>query len=268
MEECKSNLMLKNKYKYLQVEREEAIVSLSLDRLPANELNPEFMQELIQVHQDMGEDEEVRALILDSCSPKYFCNGLDPEYMLAQDVPGRREVFVLFFQMIVALYAFPKPHFSVIEGHSMAGGAFLGLVSDFRYMADKPVRYCFSEVAVNFTIPHALLAIIRETIHAHYIRKLAMQAYAFRPQEALDAGLVDFVCPPADIRKTAKKNMLRLLTQPFESLISIKQNLRHPTLDYIEKNSRQALGDIEKLLGKGFEDNMKRLLKRRNSQLL
>ena len=257
--------MGKDKYKYLKEEKEGETALLFLDRLPANELNSEFMQEIIQAHQDLAHDEGVKALILSSYNSKYFCNGIDPEYMLARSISGRREVFALLFQMLQVLYTFPKPHFAVIEGHAMAGGAVLGLISDFRYMADNRSRYCFSEAAVGLTVPHALLAMMRAAIHAPYINKAVMQCHAFRPQEACKAGIVDFVFPPEDLLKRAKKDMQRLLRFSLPSLISVKQNLRTPILEYMQKNREQALVEIEKFLGQEFEERMRALLKRKEA---
>ena len=242
-----------------------AIVLLSLNRLPANELYPPFIKELIQAHQAIAQDEEVKGLILNSCSPKYFCNGMDPEYICAQDQAGRKELFILLSQLLQSLYAFPKPHFALVEGHAMAGGAFLALVSDFRYMADNHSRYCFSEVAVNLTIPSAFLALIREVLHPRYIRKLAMQSYAFRSQEAYEVGLVDFVCPPGKLLERAQKDMRGLLAYPMDSLISIKKNLRSPVLDTMKKYEKEAFLEIEKFLGKNFEASMTALLKRKKA---
>ena len=259
--------MQKNKYKYIKETREDKLVLLTLDRLPSNELNPDFMQEIIELHEELAKDEEAQGVILSSSSPRYFCNGMEPEYILAQNAAGRKEAFVLFLKMVRDLYAFPKPHFALIEGHAMGGGAFLGIVSDFRYLAEGPFRYCFSEVSVNLTIPPSLLAIVRETVHPPYMRKLAMQAYAFRPREALEAGLADFVCPPTELLQKAKKDMIRLLRYSPRTLISIKENLRYSTLRNMKKYDQEmpASTSIEAFLGKDFEDSLRSLLKRKKS---
>ncbi len=249
-------------YQHLELTIEKEIAWLFMKRAPGNELNVEFLQELVQAHRDLGQDEQVKAVILASHLPKCFCNGMDIAYIASHNLQERKELFLLFLRALKELYSFPKPHLSLIEGHAIAGGAFLALISDFRFMQDKQARYAFSEVAIALSIPKALLPLLRSVVAEQALRKVAMQAYFFRPKEALEIGLVDAVYPPEQAQKAALRHMQLLLRHPYESLCHIKAQLREATRQALDSfQEERVLLELEGFLqGPVFEKHLANIL--------
>ena len=250
-------------YTYIEIEKKDQITWIYLKRPPANTLNPELMRELRQTHQHIEEDEDSLGLILGSRMERFFCNGLDAEYIVAQKPAERKQTFRVFFETLEKIFLFPKPHISIIQGYAMGGGAVLALMSDFRYMAEGKGRICFSEVSVGLSIPDILLNIIRDIIHPRYLRQLAMEAYAFRPDEGAQAGLIDVVCPPEELAKTAEKKMRKLIknySQP--ALRETKKNIRKDLAEAWAKNVGHYIDEAEPFLGEEFEQRLRRLIKK------
>ena len=128
-------------YNFLEIERRDRLAWLWLNRAPLNTLTIEFMDEIDRAYAELASDRETDIVLLGSKVPGFFCNGLDPDYLLERDVPARALVFERLFEMMRAMYAFEKPSAAVIDGHAMAGGAVLGVLNDFRFMSDSRFRF-------------------------------------------------------------------------------------------------------------------------------
>ena len=62
-----------------------------------------------------------------------------------------------------------------MNGHSFAGGVFLGVTHDFRIMTnDKSKMVCLSEINLGFNMPKAMGKLIKETTTKQAYRKLAL----------------------------------------------------------------------------------------------
>ena len=254
--------MSASQYEFVTVEIKDAIAWVSLSRSPNNQLVPEFMDEILAAHQELTENETVSAVVLYSKIPGYFCNGMDTEYILASDLQGRKESFSLLLQVLMALFQFPKPHLSLIEGHATAGGAFLATMSDYRYMAAGKSRYWFSEAAVRLTFPRMLIEVLQTIVAPKHIRKIALEAKAFLPQEALEIGLVDAVYPAAELTTRAERFMRRLLRNSLKSLVSIKSNMRRTTRENLKTLYNETLDEITPFLDKDIELGLGKLVQK------
>ena len=211
----------------IKIEFENKIAYLTLARKDGrekNEFDPQFMNELINFHKFLDEDENVEGVILYSDFKNYFSNGLDPNYLLSKEKMGRLETFQIFFELLYTIYKFSKLHYSVMEGHSMAGGALLCACSDYRFMSSG--RFCFPESQLGLPIPYPLLRIIKNIISPIYLIQATMEGKAFKTDEAKNVGLVDYIYEANEIRAKAKKHMQRLLLLPSKSLKEIKKTLR------------------------------------------
>ena len=230
---------------------------------PSNDLYPETLQALADKHQELAEDSSVSAVLLCSGVPKFFSNGLNPRALLEQDQAGRLEIFRIFSETIASLYKFPKPHFSIIEGNAFGGGAVLGLVSDYRYIANKKVRYSFSEVAVGLTVPPPMIALLRHLIPPQYIRTLLLESALMKPELALKLHLVDAIYDVENIRKKVELKARQLLRHPLASLIDLKKNDRTLIVQRLESDRKKTLDIIGKFVAEApFEAALKNLLRK------
>jgi enoyl-CoA hydratase/carnithine racemase len=177
----------------IQTRVENHIGYVSLARAPMNLMDIPFMQAFTEAHRELAENDDVWGVIVHSAVDGYFSNGLDPAMMLSRDTKGRAEVFEVLLGMVLEVYAYPKPHISAIEGHAMAGGAVLAILSDWRFMSRDKSRISFSEVAVGLTIPKAIINLIESATGPGPLREIAMLGSAIKSTDAKRMGLVDEV---------------------------------------------------------------------------
>lgn len=205
---------------------ENHIGYVSMQRAPMNLMDIPFMEEFMRAHRELAANDDVWGVICHSTVDGYFSNGLDPDMMLTRDAAGRIEVFEVLLKMVLEVYAFPKPHVAAIEGHAMAGGAVIAILSDWRFMSRERSRISFSEVAVGLTIPKAIINLIEAVTGPGSLREIAMLGSAIKSVDAQRLGLVDAVFDNGTTVKEAEKYLRRIFELPLASVRSVKQILR------------------------------------------
>jgi len=249
--------------KYLRVEIRDHVAKLTLDRPPLNALNMDFIEELNDAVLNLEENSECWGLIIDSASEAFFSNGLDPEAIISMDVAGRQEIFARFLKFSRNLYAFSKPSVAVVAGHAMAGGAVIGILTDFRFLAEGRYAYCFSEVRVGLTIPQILIDVIEKTTGPRYLRQIGMLAERFRPEECLKIGLADAIYPGDRVQVEAEKYLRAMFDLPLASIRSVKTNLRAPIVTKFDAYLANPDSRFAEFLTGNFIEGLTSIVERR-----
>ena len=120
---------------------------------------------------------------------KIFNQGFSLEYWAENNLNPYRSLaeYQLLLGKILTL---GLPSLCVMNGHTFAGGVFLGVTHDFCIMTnDKTKRLCLSEINLGFNMPRAMGKTIKETTTKQAYRKLALGTM-LTPQEALDLDIV------------------------------------------------------------------------------
>lgn len=138
---------------------------------------------------------------------KFFSNGLD----FARIVGDPNFFPQIFNPFLKRLLLFPIPTIAAINGHCFAGGMMLSLACDYRVMTDGSKRnawMCMNEVHFGSPWPFSFAAVLRAKFgDVRLQRKIALEGHRFTPQEARDAGLVDYLVSgnTADVLKAAQE---------------------------------------------------------------
>lgn len=250
---------------YITTRVENHIGYVVLQRPPMNLINFEFMDEFMAAHRELQNNPEVWGVICHSTVEGFFSNGLEPDLLLERDLSGRVAVFEKLLELVLEVYAFPKPHISAIEGHAMAGGAVLAILSDWRFMGDGRGRIAFSEVAVGLTIPRAIIRLIESVTGPGPLRRIAMLGGALKAKEALELGLIDQMCESGTTVREAEKYLRRIFELPLASVRSVKQILRAENLAMLKKREGlEALGEF--LTSHNFVEGLSAVRERRRPQ--
>lgn len=171
---------------------------------------PKLMQELSQ---------EVDGMLLYSANEKFFSNGLDGAILLELPKEERRATVEAMMKIYPELFKIPKPWVAEIAGYAMAGGAVLSTAADNRYMLEKSGRIGFSEMLVGMPLPAVYLAGVQKLVNPKYLRDI-MYGAAYKPEDALDIGLIDGIAPDRDkLRKMCLKQLDTLLRFQRQSFL-------------------------------------------------
>jgi len=124
---------------------------------------------------------------------KFFSNGLD--FANSQKDPN---FFRLTFDpLLERILTFPIPTIAAINGHCFAGGLMLSMACDYRVMTDGSKRNCWlsmNEVHFGAPWPASFAVILWSKFGTGVLRrKIALEGHRFTPQEAQEAGIVDYI---------------------------------------------------------------------------
>jgi enoyl-CoA hydratase/carnithine racemase len=206
---------------FVRVEIEQAIATIRLDRPPMNALNAQVQSEIAQAAQQVGDDDEIRAVVIYG-GEKVFAAGADIKEMAdasyASMAGGSRRLQDSF----TAVAKIGKPVVAAITGYALGGGLELALCADFRVAGEK----------AKLGQPEILLGVIPGAGGTQRLPRLIGPARAkdivftgrfVAADEALAIGLVDKVVPDAEVHQAAVELVARYRTGPAVALRAAKQ---------------------------------------------
>jgi enoyl-CoA hydratase len=137
-------------------------------------------------------------------------------------------------ETLVKLLSFPMPVVTVCSGHAYPAGAFFLLCSDVRFGVDGDFRIGLNETAIGLVLPEWALAVARH--------KLAISAQVavhtgrmYAPKDAIAAGYLDYVLPPADIGRALDAEIARLKKIDFKAFAEVKRRLNRNVIAAIRE---------------------------------
>jgi enoyl-CoA hydratase/carnithine racemase len=206
---------------FVQVESDQAIATIRLDRPPMNALNAQVQDEIAAAAAQVDTDPDVRAVVLYG-GAKVFAAGADIKEMadasFAQVALDSRRLQAAF----TAVAKIGKPVVAAVTGYALGGGLELALCADFRVAG----------AGARLGQPEILLGIIPGAGGTQRLPRLVGPARAkdivytgrfVSAGEAREIGLVDKVVPDGEVYQAARDLVARYVTGPAVALRAAKQ---------------------------------------------
>lgn len=213
-------------FRTLKLNSSNEVLTCQLNRPEKrNALNLEMLGELLALFTEISQKQGIRVLVMAGAG-KVFSSGADLSLML--DVAGKTEKELkseagLFFDCFNALYRLPIPTVCYVHG-GVHGGA-NGLLAACDYtLADLSTRFSFGEVKLGLVPATVAPFIVRRTgmINA---RKMMLGGHVFGADEAVDMGLVDYLCTESEAMGEIMKISDRILQNAPGAIASTKKLL-------------------------------------------
>jgi enoyl-CoA hydratase len=134
------------------------------------------------------------------------------------------------FDLAARLLAFPAPVLVACPGHAIAMGAFLALSGDYRIGVSGPYKFTANEVAIGMTVPLAAVEICRQRLTPACFNRAVVLAEVFPPEDAVAAGFLDRVVPPAELAEAAAEAAAGLASLDPGAHAATKLRARRPAL--------------------------------------
>ncbi|CAH1274138.1 ECI1 [Branchiostoma lanceolatum] len=167
-----------------------------MQKSPANGLNLEFLTELTFLLEKLEDDHSCRGMILTSSLPGIFSAGIDMAELTLSESCSPEHVTAFWRALqtfIINLYHTHLVTIATITGHAPAGGCLLSLVCDYRIMAAGKYTIGISALRAGLFPPAWIQQLLADTIGQRQAELSILQGKLYRPEEALQLGLVDKV---------------------------------------------------------------------------
>ena len=214
----------------------DGVAWITLDR-PAvlNALDTELAATLAEHAETAATDPEVGAVVLRGAG-RAFCSGMDRTAMAAGSIG---EAFYRHWvRALNWLEDMPKVSLAVLHGYSIGGGLQLGLACDVRLAADDAVLGLGA--SRHGIIPDGAVLRLARIIGLGRAKELALFNEDVTPAEARAMGLVNWVCPAAEVDVTVARLLERLRHQAPTANAHIKRLLH----ESFHRDPRASIEDV------------------------
>ena len=184
----------------IDITMHERVATVTLNRPDVrNAFNDATIAELALAFDELGRDEDVRAIILAANGPA-FCAGGDLNWMKAMAGYSDSENYddaLKLADMLRTIYLCPKPVVAKIQGDCYAGGMGLVAACDIAVAVDA-ANFCLSEVKLGL-IPATISPYVIKAMGENAARRYFLTAERFNAAEAHRIGFIHDLVAPADL---------------------------------------------------------------------
>lgn len=188
-------------YQFLTMTQEGRVLTIALNRPPANALNGEFGRELFRAFGEAERNEEATVVVIASALEKAFIAGADIREMAALDRAGSEEFSRLLQDANNSLARMKKVVIAAINGHALGGGCELALACDYRIMATGKGLIGLPEATLGIVPGAGGTQRLPRLIGLSRALDILVRGRSLKADEALAIGLVDRVIEPGNFMK-------------------------------------------------------------------
>src|SRR5437899_4051481 len=203
----------------IRYELRAGVALVTLDDGKANAIAHDSIDAL---HAALARAEGEAAAVLLTGRERRLSGGFDLSVMLS-GADATRKLVTAGAELMLRLYAFPRPVVVACTGHALAAGAILLLVADHRVGAAGEFKIGLNEVAIQMTLPVFAMELARARLSKRYFTTATTQARVYDPETAKDAGYLDATAPPDALIEVAFEQARQLTQLPDPAFRNTKQ---------------------------------------------
>jgi len=169
-----------------------------------NAMNSDVARGLVKTFEDLGHDDDVKAIILTGEGEKAFSAGADIAYM-SKISPDESVEYAKLGQLVTATVELVRqPTIAAINGFALGGGCELAMSCDIRIAADT-ARMGQPEVTIGIPPGWGGTQRLMRIVGVAKAKELVYRGNMIRADEAKEIGLVNRVVPLASLMDEATK---------------------------------------------------------------
>jgi Delta3-Delta2-enoyl-CoA isomerase len=217
----------------MELTKEGAVYVLTLTNgANANTLSEDVVGEYHEVLDELEGSAENSALILTSSDPKFWCNGINLDWLLKQPHDYFPKFVEILDELFLRLSLLPIPTVGCLTGHAYAGGAILATTLDFRLMREDRGFFCFPEVDIKILFSPIMYEILRLLPDHCALNELALTGRRVGGKEALAMKIVSAVYPEETLYDKAMELAILLAKKDRRTYAHIKRGLKQALVKY------------------------------------
>lgn len=256
-------------YQFVQLKKDNRVLTIRLNRPPTNPLSGEFGLELFSVFTEVDKMDDVSVVVITSAHEKAFIAGADIKQMVAMN-QGDSEVFSKLLQNANNLLAnMRKVVIAAINGHALGGGCELALACDFRFMISGKALIGLPESRLGIVPGCGGTQRLPRLIGLSKAMDLLLHGRTLEAEEALAIGLVDRVIPAKTFMEEVMVFAHQLASGPGKALGNIKAAvMRGIDLPLTEALAVERHYALETLLTQDAKEGLSAFVEKRKPNFL
>ena len=167
-----------------------------------NALSLELMRELLECLRRIGDDKDVRAVIL-AAEGKVFSSGHDLSELVGRSLNDYREIFDVCVELMTAIESIPQPVIAEVQGMATAAGCQLVATCDLA-VAVEEATFATPGVRIGLFCTTPMVALSRAVGRKRALQML-LTGNAVDARTAMEWGLINQVVPASALREETRK---------------------------------------------------------------
>jgi enoyl-CoA hydratase/carnithine racemase len=208
----------------LQIEINEKIAVIKLDRGVTNPINLGFIKEILEHLENYRKSPEISGIVISSTNEKFFSIGFDLPELYNQTIYEVEEFYKAFNRLCLDIFTYPKPTIAAIPGHAIAGGCIITICCDYRFISEGKKLMGLNEIKLGLPVPYPSYCILEALVGARYAKYIVESGDFFEPDRLIEMGLVDEVLPKDQVLQRSIEKIKTMGEMPRSAYEIIKQN--------------------------------------------
>ncbi|HEY78365.1 MAG TPA: enoyl-CoA hydratase [Dehalococcoidia bacterium] len=193
-------------YKNLILKKEDRVATIILNRPEKlNALNAELTEEIIRAVSEVGQDDEVRAVIITGAG-RAFCSGADissPDFK-AMSPAVSLKLMEKASQVVMGIRNMPKPVIAAVNGFAVGGGCNLALAGDI-VVASEEAKFSQPYVFRGLHPDFGAIYFLPRLVGFAKASELLLTGRVIEANEADRIGLVSRVVPADQLESVTRE---------------------------------------------------------------
>lgn len=173
-----------------------------------------------------------------------YSGGFDLNVIKANDPDAGRKMTLGGVHVALKAFDFPRPIVAAVTGHAVAMGAIFNMGLDWRIGAKGNFKHGLNEVRDGLVLPIFAIELPRFRLNPRIYQEATLQSRIFSPEDAIEAGFLDEVVEPGEVRQAAYRKAEELSSLPNPVYAVSKMRDRAPTKKYILETLESDLDAI------------------------
>jgi enoyl-CoA hydratase/carnithine racemase len=244
----------------VRLDRRGRLALLRLDKPRGNAIDPALVEDLLAAARDVGADRDVGGVLLASAHPKLFSPGLDLVTLVGFDRPTLEAFMLRFGELVIALYALPKPVVAAVAGHAVAGGCILALTADWRVLA-RGAQMGLNEVKVGVPLPWSVALLLQATVPPTALSRVALLGRNVSGDEALAVGFADELADPEGFEDACLARLTEFAEKDPGAVSTTKRYLRTSVLAQMKAREADLVDEfLDSWFSPGTQERIRRIV--------
>lgn len=182
--------------------RKDGTVAILTMNNAENRHNPVWAEAMLNAYEEILADSEIKALVLTSSDPKYFCLGVDTDWLFKtmneDDWPTLNKWLYQNTKVFTAMLMAPFPTIAAINGHAFGNGFMLAGACDFRFMRADRGFICFPEIDLGIQLAPSMLEWMKRIMPYHIFQRMLLSGEKMGAAEAEKYNIIVKACENAE----------------------------------------------------------------------
>jgi Delta3-Delta2-enoyl-CoA isomerase len=171
------------------------------------------------------------ALLVTSSDPKFWCNGINLQWFMAQPRDYYQTFADLLDRLFLRFALLNMPTVGCLTGHAFAGGAILATTLDFRFMRLDRGYLCYPEVDIRIPFTPLMHQVLKLLPDRSTAAELLLTGKRIGGREAQERRIVVDACSAEALPDRAMDLARSLAKKDRKTYAAIKLGMRKDLLD-------------------------------------